>query len=661
MAEKFSPEPEEWAAAERRVDEAERSRRQVIAAGRDISDPDLAEAAAELKSEHEQKAGDLMGDAASLEHALAGFRMRNLIRALREEHKLEQKRHSLLERQNRILAKLKNPPSIVQQRTLEKVRKELQENEEKMSELKRETPEAYFGLNLRELKKYKEQLASGKIVETPYVREQAEDIVAHVQAHRPVLIYGHLGSGKTELAMHIARNYILKGRADAERERWAKGHPDADAEARKQAFQEIDNRHSALVVSGSKYTSLAELYGHQTLAVDQLDKGMVDSFASEMETKLGEWKKQNPDASEEELNRAHERIIAAYNLANRGGTVTDFFLGPIYRAMEEGRPVIIDEVNAIPHEVLISLNHILTRKPGDVVNVQQDSGKQVTIQEGFCIIMTGNLNQGQEMYVDRQDMDPAFLSRLYKKEYDYLPQTTEGILEDGAGAENELFTLLLARTMDKNGNLQVPPDTLRKLWKLSQVARVTQNVFAGKEVNSAYYFREGGGRSMKYLLKESVLSLRALGAIIGQWQGDAYAKELDYYLWKEFVSQSTVPADRAYLYQLLKDQFGFFKSYGWEQDPSYGTGGNIRSFNVKAPTNTAGSTEFIGPRETVMAAFGKPPERAKWPEVEIPDEAKEPEVDQEALLKLEEFKDNITKAIDRLAVRVEQLCTATST
>ena len=87
--------------------------------------------------------------------------------------------------------------------------------------------------------------------------------------------------------------------------------------------------------------------------------------------------------------------------------------------MDDGRPVIIDEVNAIPHELLISMNHVLTRKVGDEVNVQQNSGSAITIKDGYGVMMTGNLNQGDERYVDRQDMDPAFLSRVYKIEYDY--------------------------------------------------------------------------------------------------------------------------------------------------------------------------------------------------------------------------------------------------
>jgi len=269
--------------------------------------------------------------------------------------------------------------------------------------------------------------------------------------------------------------------------------------------------------------------------------------------------------------------------------------------------------------------------------------------------MTGNLNQGQEKYLERQDMDPAFLSRLYKLEYDYLPQETEGSLKDGAGKENELFHLLLAEVMDKNGNIEAPNDSIKKLWNMAKAARVTQDVFAGREIGNAYYFQEAGGRAIKYLLKESVMSIRAIGNILEQWKKEGYDKELDYYIWKEFVSQSTVVSDRAYLYQLLKDRFGFFQSAGWEQNPDYGSGGAVNFFNLKAPKNFSAPMEFFGPRQTIEFAFGQAPERAKWPESEI-DQEKIETKNFEDLEKLEEFQKSFERDLEVMEVSISKVC-----
>ncbi len=648
MAEKRRPDTQEWKAAEDKVNQAEPLKRSAAKAGGfarrsgavEELPPRLARRVAETKELASQKAESLLGPEGSLERELETFRRQNLFNAMRQDRDLLVRRIELVREETDLLDRLKAEPAGVEAEVLAEIRAERELIDTEREALVESSPEAFFGMHLRELKKYKEGLQTGKMVETPYVREQADDIAAHLRANRPVLIYGHLGSGKTELAMHIARKYIGK---------------------------------DALVVSGSKYTSLAELYGHQVLALDKVDKDETDAYAKDVEAKYEAWVAEHPNADEQKKSLAHDRILQTYLTRFKSGTVTDFFLGPIYRAMEEGRPVIIDEVNAIPHEVLISLNHILTRKPGDVVNVQQDSGKQVKIQEGFGIIMTGNLNQGQQTYVDRQDMDPAFLSRLYKKEYDYLPQDTDQPLVDvDKDVDSELFQLLLARVMDKNGNIEAPDGTMDKLWTLAKAARVTQNVFAGKENNSAYYFQDGGARSTKYLLKESVLSLRALDGIISQWQKDGYNKELDYYVWQEFISQSTVPADRAYLYQLFKNQFGFFQAEvadadkadggkvdgdkGWPQDPDYGKGGNIPSFNIKAPKLPASKVTFTGPREVVAAAFGPGPERDVWPELDVEADESASEVSQEKINELAEVKERLQAEIEKLEASVREVC-----
>lgn len=574
----------------------------------------VAKKALDREKIFERGAEEILGEENSPERALVNFRKKELAKALRYADSLEKQRTHFLAEEAETLKGIDGAPSGEEQEALQEIREELEKNSEMKEKMMEISPEAYFGLHLKELKEYKRNLEEGKIAETAYVKEQAEDIVKHLRAGKPCLIYGHLGSGKTELAMHVAKKYIGK---------------------------------EALVISGSKHTSIAELYGHQILNINEIKKEDLGLFEKEVENKFKKWVEENPKADENEKSRTHDRILQIYISQFKGGTMSDFFLGPIYRAMEEGRPVIIDEVNAIPHEVLISLNHILTRKIGDKINVQQNSGSAVEVKESFGIIMTGNLNQGQEIYIDRQDMDPAFLSRLHKIEYKYLPQSADGHLED-AGKEDELFSLLIADIMDKNGNMDVPEDTIKKLWNLSKAARVTQDVFSGKEISSAFYFQEAGGRAMKYLLKENLLSMRALENIISQWKSEGYVQEIDYYIWNNFIREGTVASDRAYLYQLLKDRFGFFKSDEWEQSPNYGTGGVINSFDISPPKNKPAKTEFFGPRETVEFAFGKAPERAKWPEILVANQKEKLEVVVEKIMELEKMHEEIKKRIQNL-------------
>lgn len=595
---------EQWSRVEETVSEAEKSHRQARRASSELSRKtgitrierkareygaatrDVAKAQ-KAEGIFETTRDAFLGPEDSDERSLVSFRekeLRDAVKKMFGKEGIARRRAVLFNEEADQLKRMSDPPSASELEALEEIRADLAKLQTEERALLEESPEAFAGLHLFELKEYKEQLQRGRIVETPYVKEQIEDFLVRLRAGTPILVYGHLGSGKTELCMHMAREHL--GR-------------------------------EALVISGSKNISLAEFYGHQVLAIDKMDTAELDTFVKEIEKKYKEWRSENPDEPEEEKQRAHDRIVSVYSQSIKGGTISEYFLGPIYRAMREGRPVIIDEVNAIPHEILISLNHILTRKVGDIVPVQQDSGDAVTVQEGFGLMMTANLNQGQERYVDRQELDPAFLSRLYKKEYNYLPQAVRGSLAENRknhDVQNDLFRILIARVMDNHGDMTLPVGSAEKLWRLAQAARITQDVFAGRDIDSAYYFTQGGSKPLRYLLKEGVCSPRALEKIFLTWTKSGFATELDRAIWDDFIAQSTIPSDRAYLYQLFKDQFGFFKSNGWEQSPNYGSGGNVLSFDVNPPRNASGQKKYISARETVEMCFGPIPERKRFPD-----------------------------------------------
>jgi len=505
------------------------------------------------------------------------------------------------------LKRIKEPKkelTIQERMVIAKTKEKMNELDIKTEELRQSSPEAFLGLGMSDFLRYKKSLDQKGLAETPFVKRHLEELETHSRAGIPTLIYGHFGSGKTELAIHFAKTRIPL--TDEQKER---GVP------------------SSYIISGSRHIVPAELYGHQVLTIPDLESlkksgGFTDEQlklyekqANQIETSQKEWEKEHPDATDEEKSRHHQTLLQLTCAQMGKGTISDFVLGPVYEAMKEGRPLIIDEVNAIPHEVLISLNYILTRKPGEEITVQQDTGMKVKIKKGFCVLLTGNLNQGQRQYVDRMEFDPAFLSRLHRIEYDYLPQEKQGSFEDKRGAKNELYQLILTKMMDKRGNIVAPKGTFRRLWKLAQAARLLQDVFAGREVESAYYYQEAGGKNVQYMLQKSTLSLREVGKILDFWKEDNFRYELDYYLYKEFVGEAVDLNDRAYLYQILKDQFGFFKSKGWEQNPNYGSAGQIFSFDIEPAKNLSEELEFNGPREVVEAGFGNIPERKIWPKL----------------------------------------------
>lgn len=562
------------------------------------------------KDEFKQLAEQMLGPEGSDERRLLQLSGQELVKALREDRKLELASQKILEgvlseegelaepglkqlRAHKTTLERKGVPADYLSRSIASKELELANISKERHLLKETSPEAFYALNLMELRRYHDQLMEGRIVETPYVRRQAEEITTYLEAGVPVLVHGHLGAGKTELSMFVAKEYLGK---------------------------------EALVISGSKHTGLADFYGHQILTIGSTEESQAQQVVNQVEQRYQQWLVDNEQAlndlgvDEAHLSKeqAHDRLLQSYIALQGSGTVSDFFLGPIYRAMAEGRPVIIDEVNAIPHEVLISLNHILTRKPGDAVPVQQNSGSMVTVAEGFCVIMTGNLEKNTTRYVQRQELDAAFLSRLHVMEHDYLPQTLEGSYKVAATeqAANEQFALILANLADRRGRLEIPEDSLTKLWNMAKAARLLQDVFAGKQIEGGMFNQGGEQIAGSEILDKSVLSIRSIDKILRIWRQDNFRYELDHYLYTEFVAASTDPVEKAYIYQVLREQFDFFKGEGWPGDDEldYGSNGIIGSFAIADPMRLSGKRVFYSTEDTIEGLYGPPPERKEFPE-----------------------------------------------
>jgi MoxR-like ATPase len=154
-------------------------------------------------------------------------------------------------------------------------------------------------------------------------------------------------------------------------------------------------------------------------------------------------------------------------------SVSTFTPGPVVRAMEEGRPLILDEINAIPAEILKRFNKILQLRPGDTFTVQEDSGLQVTIRPGFCVMATANEKSQRykgvaDLSVELQNRFAAQIYRVRYPDHDVpfgdIPQ------------ENGL--LAMAAVVDKKG---IIPDDLNldQLHNFVRASHVSQQVFSG--------------------------------------------------------------------------------------------------------------------------------------------------------------------------------------
>jgi MoxR-like ATPase len=322
--------------------------------------------------------------------------------------------------------------------------------------------DVFYEVKRRALLEYRRQLMTGGFVKTDSVKEEIIRVLSHLFLGIPVFLRGHLGVGKTELALHVCRFYL-----GVEPE----------------------------FISGSEEATKYDIYGRTQIGVSA---GQTSSFFQE---------------------------------------------GPLVRAMKAGKPLIIDEMDGIPHSIIMRMNHVLTRRPGDKVQVQESGDEEIVIQKGFCVIATGNVKSAR---YKREELDAAFLSRWWSEDITYPPQ-------------NETYEILTAALIDRRGDLQVKnPGDLDDLKRLTEVAVEIQQIFTGEHFD---YLGEGAdaARGVPAGLKKSVLSLRHLWNIVRPWKAHNFDKPIEYYILNEFI-RPAVAEDQVYLLQLFC-RFRFFKNW----------------------------------------------------------------------------------------------------
>jgi MoxR-like ATPase len=358
---------------------------------------------------------------------------------------------------------------------------------------------------------YRQQIIDGRIVETPSVGRLINLAVSHLELGIPVILRGHLATGKTEDARHIAQKYL---------------------------GQEPE------IFSGSEEASAYDLIAKTGLG--KKSEKTAEQRIAEYEFLVKDYILHHPNVSDGQIDAIKKTYYS--DIVENNQTVSFTKPGPLLRAMKEGRPLIIDEIDAIPHSMLIRINDILTRRPGDKVRIQEDSEEEITITPGFCVMATANIKGAK---YKREELDPAFLSRWWSTEVPYLP-------------ENETLDILVSSLLDKRGNLKLASsqdvDSLKRLVKY---AKETQDIFAGIKTD---FFGIGGDPTTRKSanLEKSVLSMRDLWNVVKIWKTHNFEKPLDDYIYSEFITKTVDSHDQIYLVQLAC-RFGFFANWAAEK------------------------------------------------------------------------------------------------
>lgn len=244
------------------------------------------------------------------------------------------------------------------------------------------------------------------------------------------------------------------------------------------------------------------------------------------------------------------QVIGAHELRAEGGApVSVFVAGPLLRAVTEGVPLILDELNAMPPEFLKRLNRILQLRPGDSFAVQENAGQSVKLAPGFVVIATAN-EQTPHRYRGLDRLSSELVNRFGANTY-RVHYPDSGHEFSDFPKENAL--LATAAVVDRRGDLPrgITPELIERV---SRAAFISQQVFAGSHrVGFTDYVsteREIDGRPG---LEESVLAPRTLVAILQKVAGSAGSVSLEHAL-QRFVEGVMHREDRRVLTLIMQGQ-----------------------------------------------------------------------------------------------------------
>ncbi len=189
----------------------------------------------------------------------------------------------------------------------------------------------------------------------------------------------------------------------------------------------------------------------------------------------------------------------------KGGSETFDILGPLARAIKEGKPIIFDEFNSLEEDQMRIIKGVFGYKPGDEVPIT-GNGK-IKMAQGFQIICTANLKS--EKHTDRRDLPDEI-----KREFE------QNNIEVNYNPKHESFDIMLARLMNQDGSIDLSwHDMNVTLPKFSEAIESVQQAYSGNlsddEAKSIGVMNASNAKSE---LKGFVMTQGSVESILDQWK-----------------------------------------------------------------------------------------------------------------------------------------------
>lgn len=428
------------------------------------------------------------------------------------------------------------------------------EDEDEISSLLREElvdPLVYFHAIQTIFRKYNYVLTFEDI-------GRLKKILTELNQGRIVFLSGDTGSGKTELALLVAQLYLdskgIKNRK-AILIWWSRETDLSDFTLEKVISSEnMMSKSSDDLIRGERNVT--------TLKEKVLDT-IIDKSAIKNEIMSEITQGEKTDEEKEQLKQEIEQLdLDKYHI------FTKYHAKGLIKAMHDGVPLIIDEMNAIRPEVLIGLNHYFTRKVGEKITLPNGLGS-FEIKEGFCILATGNdkeANTKKEMYEGRYKIDESLINRMSVIEKWYMHQIDEQFSNSNLSEfdeqrdqleylnANEIYGVLLMLLLDPKKKKGQRLTTSSKVWfeimKESLVWKTAQETKSAfflelkkfaifiKKLQDAFERKHAvmcDGVDISNLITKRAFSMRNVREILSDYQEDS--KSLFYHIYNKYLSQ----------------------------------------------------------------------------------------------------------------------------
>lgn len=189
----------------------------------------------------------------------------------------------------------------------------------------------------------------------------------------------------------------------------------------------------------------------------------------------------------------------------KGQTETVDIMGPLTRAITEGKVCVLDEFTALPQEQMVFIKGILNARPGDQINIPNDGQK--IIAPGFQIILTANLKS--EKNKERAGLPPEIANEYNSNnlEIKYTPAS-------------EAYDIALARLMNEKGEISLSKyDLDETLPNLMKTISEIQGMYSGQIPEDAKNVPQISNTTGKVKgLEKLVINQRTIASMIDQWK-----------------------------------------------------------------------------------------------------------------------------------------------